>query len=51
MHADDPIENRILQIQQRKTAIVKETSRFRGDNGFKGNSTESIKNTRLMLGY
>jgi DNA repair protein RAD5 len=48
MHTDGTIENRILQIQQRKTAIVKEI--FRGDSGFKGNSIESIKNTRLMLG-
>jgi DNA repair protein RAD5 len=48
MQVDGTIENRILQIQQRKTAIVKEA--FRGASGSKDDSTESIENLRLMFG-
>ena len=39
----DTIERRILQIQQRKTAIVKEAFGGKGDS-------DSIENLRIMFG-
>lgn len=43
------IEARILQIQARKTAIVKEA--FRGASGSKGTSDpDSIENLKIMFG-
>ncbi|KAF9270757.1 DNA repair protein RAD5 [Marasmius fiardii PR-910] len=43
----DTIEGRIIQIQKRKTAIVKEA--FRGSGSGKGNP-ESIENLKIMFG-
>jgi len=43
----DTIEGRILQIQKRKTAIVKEA--FRG-KGASGGDSESIENLKIMFG-
>jgi SNF2 family DNA or RNA helicase len=44
---DGTIENRILEIQRRKTAIVKEA--FRG-SGSSGSDPESIRNLKMMFG-
>ena len=47
----DTIEGRILQIQKRKTAIVKEA--FRGTSasgGASGGDSESIENLKIMFG-
>ncbi|KAG6874399.1 hypothetical protein C0995_015135 [Termitomyces sp. Mi166 len=43
------IESRILQIQKRKMAIVKEAFRGSGPRG-KGTDPESIKNLKIMFG-
>lgn len=43
----DTIEGRILQIQKRKTAIVKEA--FRGTSGL-GADSESMENLKIMFG-
>jgi DNA repair protein RAD5 len=43
----DTIEGRILRIQKRKTAIVKEA--FRG-GGSGGTDPESIENLKIMFG-
>ncbi|KAG7099770.1 hypothetical protein E1B28_001582 [Marasmius oreades] len=45
----DTIEGRIIQIQKRKTAIVKEAFRGSGSGNGKGNP-ESIENLRIMFG-
>ncbi|KAJ6541849.1 SNF2 family N-terminal domain-containing protein [Mycena capillaripes] len=42
------IEGRILRIQKRKTAIVKEA--FRGGGGAAGTDPESIENLKIMFG-
>ncbi|KAH8102375.1 SNF2 family N-terminal domain-containing protein [Cristinia sonorae] len=44
----DTIEGRVLQIQKRKTAIVKEA--FRGKSGSSGGDTESVENLKIMFG-
>jgi DNA repair protein RAD5 len=44
---DNTIEGRILQIQKRKTALVKEA--FRGSGGGKGDP-ESLENLKIMFG-
>lgn len=41
----DTIEGRILQIQKRKTAIVKEAFRGKGEG-----DSESIENLKIMFG-
>jgi DNA repair protein RAD5 len=46
LQIDNTIENRILQIQQRKTAIVKAAFRGSGTQG----EPESIQNLKLMFG-
>ena len=43
----DTIEGRILQIQKRKTALVKEA--FRGRSGG-GADPESVENLKIMFG-
>ena len=42
----DTIEGRILQVQRRKTAIVKEA--FRG-KGISGTDSESMENLKIMF--
>lgn len=42
------IESRILQIQKRKTAIVKEA--FRGSKGKDTNDPDSVENLKIMFG-
>lgn len=42
------IEGRILRIQQRKTAIVKEA--FRGSGSSNKTDTDSIENLKIMFG-
>jgi DNA repair protein RAD5 len=42
------IEGRIVKIQKRKTAIVKEA--FRGGGGSGGTDPESIENLKIMFG-
>ncbi|KII93978.1 hypothetical protein PLICRDRAFT_36194 [Plicaturopsis crispa FD-325 SS-3] len=44
---DNTIERRILQIQARKTAIVKEAFRGKGANG---EDSESLENLKIMFG-
>ncbi|KAI5835930.1 hypothetical protein K523DRAFT_367986 [Schizophyllum commune Tattone D] len=44
----DTIEGRILQIQKRKTAIVKEA--FRGTARDKGTDPDSVENLKIMFG-
>jgi DNA repair protein RAD5 len=41
-------EGRIVKIQKRKTAIVKEA--FRGGGGSGGTDPESIENLKIMFG-
>ncbi|VDB84343.1 unnamed protein product [Peniophora sp. CBMAI 1063] len=45
---EDTIEGRILQIQKRKTALVKEA--FRGKSGGSGADPESVENLKIMFG-
>ena len=47
MQIADTIEGRILQIQKRKTAIVKEA--FRG-KGASGADSASMENLKIMFG-
>jgi DNA repair protein RAD5 len=42
------IEGRILQIQKRKTAIVREA--FRGKGKMSGEDPESVENLKIMFG-
>jgi DNA repair protein RAD5 len=44
------IEGRILQIQKRKTAIVKEAFRVNGSGKNAGADPESIENLKIMFG-
>jgi DNA repair protein RAD5 len=44
------IEGRILQIQKRKTAIVKEAFRGSGNGKGAGADPESIENLKIMFG-
>lgn len=47
LQISDTIEGRILQVQKRKTAIVKEA--FRG-KGISGADSESMENLKIMFG-
>lgn len=47
LQISDTIEGRILQVQKRKTAIVKEA--FRG-KGVSGADSESMENLKIMFG-
>lgn len=45
---EDTIEGRILEIQKRKTALVREA--FRGTKGSDGADPESLENLKIMFG-
>ena len=45
---EDTIEGRILEIQKRKTALVKEA--FRGKSASGSTDPESLENLKIMFG-